>query len=66
MQEKVDEFIRKYKELLIDKEYEYLKSYNYKIANFYMLLKLHKSQRFNEIIAQTPLENIKISEILDI
>ena len=30
-----------------------------------MLLKLHKSERLNEIIAQTPLENIKISEILD-
>ena len=65
MQKKVDEFIWKYKEVLTGKEYKCLKSYNYKFASFYMLLKLHKSERLNEIIAQTPLENIKISEILD-
>ena len=43
LQEKVDDFTRKYKEVLADEEQEYLKSYNYKIANFYMLPKLHKS-----------------------
>ena len=41
-------------------------NYNYKIANFYMLLKLHKSHSLNEIIAQNPLKYMKISEILDI
>ena len=65
MQEKVDKFIRKCKEVLTDKEYEYLKSYNYEIVDFCMLPRLHKSQRLNEIIPQTPLENIKTKEILD-
>ena len=41
-------------------------NYNYKIANFYMLLKLHKSHSLNEIIAQIPLKYMKISEILGI
>ena len=58
-QEKTDDFIPKYKEVLADKEYEYLKSYNFKIANFYMLPKLHKSQPLNEIIAQNTLEYVK-------
>lgn len=31
-----------------------------------MLLKLHKSQQLNEIIAQNPLEYVTISGILDI
>ena len=31
-----------------------------------MPLKLYKSQRLNEIIAQNPLEYIEINEILDI
>ena len=66
LQEKVDDFIRKYKEVLTDKEYEYLKSYNYRFANVYMLPKLHKSQRLNKIIAQSPLQYVKISKILDI
>ena len=33
-QEKVDDFIRKYNEVVIDKEYEYSKNYNYKVAIF--------------------------------
>ena len=66
LQEKVNDFILKYKEVLIDEEYEYLKSYNYKIVNFYMLLKLHKSQQLNEIITQNSIQYIKISEIVDV
>lgn len=66
LEEKVDDFIRKYKEVLTDKEYEYFKSFNYKIAWFYLLPKLHRSQRLNDIIAQNTLEYIKISEVLDI
>ena len=65
LQEKVEDFIRKYKDVLTDKEYEYLKSYNYRFANFYMLPKLHKSQRLNRIIAQSLLKCVKISKILD-
>ena len=51
LQGKVDAFIQKCKEVLTDKEHKYLKNYNYRIANFYMLPKLHKSQRLNKIIA---------------
>ena len=39
LQGEVDYFIRKYKE--VPKEYEYLKTYNYNIAIFYILKKLH-------------------------
>ena len=63
LQEKVDDFIRKYKEVLTDKEYEYLKSYNYEIANFYMLPKLHKSQQLDEIIAHYIIEYFIIQYI---
>ena len=66
LQEKVDDFIRKYKVFLADKDHEYSKSYNYQIANSYMLLKLLNSQQLNEIIAQIPLEYIQISKILNI
>ena len=40
LQEQVDDFIRKNKKVLTDKEYEYSKIHNYKIANFYMHPKL--------------------------
>ena len=66
LQEIVDDFIWKYKEVLTDKDYEYLKSCDYRITIFYMLLKLHKSQQLNEIIAQNLLEYVTISGILDI
>ena len=52
----VDEFVQKYKQVLADKECEYLKNYNYKIANFNMLPQPNKRQQLNEIIAQNPLE----------
>ena len=61
LQEKVDDFNRKYKGDLTYQKYEYLNSYNHKIADF---IKLSKSKRFNEIIAQNPIS--KTSEILDI
>ena len=66
MQKRIDDFIEKYKETLLNKEYQYLKNYNYKIANFYMLSKLHKCKRLNEIISENPMEYLSINEDLDI
>ena len=40
----------KYHSILNDNEYEYLINSNYKISNFYMNSKLHKSKELNEII----------------
>ena len=45
----VDEFVQKYKQVLADKECEYLKNFN-------MLPQPNKRQQLNEIIAQNPLE----------
>lgn len=42
MQENAVNFIGKYKEVITDKEHEYLKSYHYKLADFYVLPKLPK------------------------
>ena len=64
LQGKVNDFTEKYKPVLTNKEYEYLKTFNYKMANFYMLAKLHKSKRLNEIISEHPLEYIKVEEKL--
>ena len=59
LQGKVNDFTEKYKPVLTNKEYEYLKTFNYKMANFYMLPKLHKLKRLNEIISEHPLEYYK-------
>ena len=64
LQGKVNDFTEKYKPVLTNKEYEYLKTFNYKMANFYMLPKLHKLKRLNEIISEHPLEYIKVEEKL--
>lgn len=56
LQIRINEFIEKYKEVFLEKEYHYLKNYNYKIANFYMLPKLHKCKRLNDIISQNPMD----------
>ena len=66
LQKRIDDFIEKYKETFLNKEYQYLKNYNYKIANFYMLPKLHKCKRLNEIISENPMEYLSINEDLDI
>ena len=42
LQEKADNFIGKYKEVITDKEHEHLKSYHYKLVDFYVLSKLPK------------------------
>ena len=43
-------YSNKYHSILNDNEYEYLINSNYKISNFYMNSKLHKSKELNEII----------------
>ena len=50
MNEKVINYANKYCSILTDNEYEYLINRNYKISNFYMNPKLHKSKELNEII----------------
>ena len=48
--EKIINYPNKYRSILTDNEYEYLINRNYKISNFYMNPKLHKSKELNEII----------------
>ena len=51
VQEKVVSFANKYKNMLTTKEHHYLTESNYKMANFYMLPKLHKNKELNEILS---------------
>ena len=44
------------------KEYNYLTKRKHKISNLYMLPKLHKSKRINEIIQKQQCEYINIEE----
>ena len=48
--EKIINYANKYRIILTDNEYEYFINRNYKISNFYMNLKSHKSKELNEII----------------
>ena len=43
-------YAKKYKNLLTENEYKTLTQKTYKISNFYMLPKLHKSKELNDII----------------
>ena len=43
-------YANNFRSILTDNEYEYLINHNYKISNFYMNPKLHKSKELNEII----------------
>ena len=43
-------YAKKYKNLLTENEYKTLTQKTYKISNFYMLPKLHKSKELNNII----------------
>ena len=47
---KIINYANKYRSILTNNEYEYLINRNYKISNFYMNPKLHKSKELNEII----------------
>ena len=58
IQRKINTFADQYANILTQKEIEYLKSRKHKIANFYMLPKLHKSKDIDQIITQNPKEYI--------
>ena len=58
--------MKKYRSILTDNEYEYLINRNYKISNFYMNPKLHKSKELNEIIENQNSEYINITKNLQI
>ena len=62
MNEKIINYSNKYGSILTDHEYEYLINGNYKISNFYMNPKLHKSKELNEIIENQNLEYINITK----
>ena len=52
----------KCKSMLTLKEYNHLTKRKHKISNLYMLPKLHKSKRINEIVQKQQCEYIKIEE----
>ena len=64
--EKIINYANKYRSILTDNEYEYLINRNYKISNFYMNPKLHKSKELNEIIENQNSEYINITKNLQI
>ena len=66
MNEKIINYANKYRSILTDNEYEYLINRNYKICNFYMNLKLHKSKELKEIIENQNSEYINITKNLQI
>ena len=58
----VNKFAEKYKGILTNNEYEFLTKRCHKISNFYMLPKLHKSNKINKIIEIKCTEYIQIDE----
>lgn len=63
---RITTFANFYKEQLTIKEFNYLTNFNYKMANFYMLPKIHKSKQINEIISNTQKEYYNITEHIEI
>ena len=61
-QHRVKQFPDKYKPMLTLKEYNFLTKKKHKISNLYMLPKLHKSKRINEIVQKQQCEYINIEE----
>ena len=59
-------YAKKYKNLLTEHEYKTLTQKTYKIWNFYMLPKLHKSKESNNIIMAKNSEYINVDKILTI
>ena len=53
-------YAKKYKNLLTENEYETITQKTYKISNFYILPKLHKSKKSNDMI-MAKIMNISIS-----
>ena len=62
VQQQVMQFADNYKPMLTLKEHKYLTKRKHKISNLYVLPKLHKSKRINEIIQQQQYEYINIKE----
>ena len=62
VQQLVTQFSDKYKSMLTLKEYNYLTKRKHKISNLYMLPKLRKSKRINEIRQKKQCEYINIEE----
>ena len=59
-------YAKRYKHLLTENEYKTLTQKTYKISNFYMLPKLHKSEELNNIILAKNSEYINVDKILTI
>ena len=59
-------YAKKYKNLLTENEYKTLTQKTYKISNFYMLPKLHKSKELNDTIMAKSSEYINVDKILTI
>ena len=59
-------YAKKYKHLLTENEYKTLTQKTYKISNFCMLPKLHKSKELNDIILAKNSEYINVDKILTI
>ena len=61
-QHRVKQFPDKYKPMLTLKEYNFLTKKKHKISNLYMLPKLHKSKRINQITQKQQCEYVNIEE----
>ena len=62
----VKNYAEKYSSCLTEKEKEYLLKYKYKIANFYMLPKIHKCQQINSILQTSNSEYVEIKDCLNL
>ena len=59
---RVTDFANKYKPMLTANEYNHLIHTSYKMSNIYMLPKLHKSRRVDEIILEKQTEYIHVKD----
>ena len=66
LKNKIIAYAKKYRNLLTENEYKTLTQKTYKISNFYMLPKSHKSKKLNEIIMAKNSEYINVDKILTI
>ena len=64
LKNKIITYAKKYKNLLTENEYKTLTQKTYKISNFYMLPKLHKSIELNDIIVAKNNEYINVDKVL--
>ena len=61
----MNSFAEKYKKILTTKEYERLKgNENKRMANFYMLPKIHKSKEINDLIENLKQEYLQVTDII--